>query len=284
MDFGELLNAYGFRTMFNPEFLMVVSIAALFYLHFARDRIDRTGVFTLITGLFCFYLTLGGPLNLLGQLWFSFHMIQQAVLYLLVPPLLYRAVPADFFRKITDIPYLSKAVALFTTPLFAAVLFNLAFSFYHMPVIFDAAMSDYALHHSLHFVLFIFSLCMWWSVFSPEGMANNLSELKKMGYMFLNGILLTPACALIIFSDQVNYSTFTGASKLLCLPFYSVVVDLPENGIKWLTPLQDQQLGGVVMKILQEIIYGCIWGLTFFQWYRKERDADEELEHALTEK
>lgn len=99
MDFGELLNAYGFRTMFNPEFLMVVSIAALFYLHFARDRIDRTGVFTLITGLFCFYLTLGGPLNLLGQLWFSFHMIQQAVLYLLVPPLLYRAVPADFSEK-----------------------------------------------------------------------------------------------------------------------------------------------------------------------------------------
>ncbi|CAM5451704.1 Cytochrome c oxidase assembly factor CtaG OS=Lysinibacillus sphaericus OX=1421 GN=LS41612_18535 PE=4 SV=1 [Lysinibacillus sphaericus] len=36
-------------------------------------------------------------------------------------------------------------------------------------------------------------------------------------------------------------------------------------------PVADQQLGGVLMKILQEIIFGVLIGAIFTKWYRSEQ-------------
>ena len=36
-----------------------------------------------------------------------------------------------------------------------------------------------------------------------------LSGIKKVGYIFADGILLTPACALIIFADTPMYATYS---------------------------------------------------------------------------
>ena len=38
--------------------------------------------------------------------------------------------------------------------------------------------------------------------------------------------------------------------------------------------LHDQQLGGVLMKIIQEIVYGVMLFYIFIAWYRKERDEE----------
>lgn len=43
--------------------------------------------------------------------------------------------------------------------------------------------------------------------------------------------------------------------------------------------IQDQQLGGVLMKIIQEIVYGTVLAQVFFKWYRQdieEGKADED--------
>jgi putative membrane protein len=40
--------------------------------------------------------------------------------------------------------------------------------------------------------------------------------------------------------------------------------------------INDQQLGGVIMKIVQEIVYGIALAYTFFRWYRTERKQEEE--------
>ena len=39
-------------------------------------------------------------------------------------------------------------------------------------------------------------------------------------------------------------------------------------------PLYDQQLGGVLMKIIQEIVYGTMLFFIFIDWYRKEREKE----------
>jgi putative membrane protein len=45
--------------------------------------------------------------------------------------------------------------------------------------------------------------------------------------------------------------------------------------------LYDQQLGGVLMKIIQEIVYGTVLFFVFMDWYRKEREK-EKLETVVS--
>ncbi|MNI87803.1 Cytochrome c oxidase caa3 assembly factor [compost metagenome] len=45
--------------------------------------------------------------------------------------------------------------------------------------------------------------------------------------------------------------------------------------IHWLHGVDDQQMGGVVMKILQEIVYGSVLAYCFMKWYRKERREED---------
>ncbi|MEK3916246.1 cytochrome c oxidase assembly protein [Paenibacillus sp. FSL H7-0331] len=283
MDIRQLLETYGFRAMFSPELFIIMVILVTFYLRFLGNQVGFKSRLSFLSGLFCFYFALGGPLNLLGHFWFSSHMLQQSVLYLIVPPLLYRGLPKHVFAKLTEPIVLRRIIGFFSHPIIAIILFNGSFSLYHIPIIFDATMSNYALHNVLHLLIFFSSFCMWWSVFCPEGVINSMSNLKKMGYIFINGFLLTPACALIIFADELIYSTYTGSSHLLCLPFYSLVVEKPIVNISWLTPLMDQQLGGVVMKIIQELVYGCILGYVFYGWYAQEKDKEEGQDDSLLE-
>ncbi|GHI01283.1 hypothetical protein AM1BK_48250 [Neobacillus kokaensis] len=46
--------------------------------------------------------------------------------------------------------------------------------------------------------------------------------------------------------------------------------------------VDDQRLGGVVMKIIQEIIYAVILAQVFFEWYRKDQeDSEKEVNQIL---
>ncbi len=50
---------------------------------------------------------------------------------------------------------------------------------------------------------------MWWPMLNPLPEYQTLSDIKKLGYMFVIGILLTPACALIIFATAPLFATYT---------------------------------------------------------------------------
>lgn len=39
--------------------------------------------------------------------------------------------------------------------------------------------------------------------------------------------------------------------------------------------VEDQQLGGIVMKFVQEIMYGIILAYIFKQWFKREHKDDE---------
>ena len=39
--------------------------------------------------------------------------------------------------------------------------------------------------------------------------------------------------------------------------------------------LHDQQLGGVLMKVIQEIVYGIVLARVFTEWYRKDQQESE---------
>lgn len=294
MSFQLLLDIYGYRAMFSPELIIFLMLIAAVYLLLTGPLQARFGftsvvpvrkkVFFMI-GLFLAYAGFGGPLNLLGHFQFTIHMFQQSILYMMMPPMIYFGLPEGFLRRyLGSEGKFNKWLSVFINrPFVPIIMFNALFSLYHMPVIFDTVMSNIFYHHGFHLLLVFLSFCSWWSILELISEWNPLSGLKKMGYIIINGVLLTPACALIIFSGDPLFKIYTEGAKELCLPFYSLTLDSPQL-FNIMTPLHDQQLGGIVMKLIQEIAYGVALYYTFRQWYLQERDDEFEEQPDFTPK
>jgi putative membrane protein len=285
------LEMFGFRALWSPYFLffLILVLGIFFYVTiFGRDRfknsepLKRSEAILFIVAIVVLYITKGAPLDLMGHLMFYAHMIQMAVLYLVIPPLLIVSIPSWIWRSVLNYSIIKPLFQFFTKPLIALILFNGLFSFYHIPLIFDAIKMSMWMHATYTVVLFLFSIFMWWPLMNRLPEYESLNGLKKIGYIFADGILLTPACALIIFADTPMYATFSDPSAWmqalkLCVPG-STLETLNLSGpevFNSMSLIHDQQLGGVIMKIIQEIVYGVVLGQIFFSWYRREQEESK---------
>jgi putative membrane protein len=279
------ISIFGFRALWSPGYLFVVAalIGIYFYL-IRKEKYKVTGKqqFFFVSSMILLYLMKGGPFDLLGHLMFSAHMTAMAIVYLAVPPLMILGLPQTLLREVINIKSIRPVYSFFTKPLIALILFNGLFSLYHIPLIFDVVKTDEVLHAITSVVLFLGAFLMWWPVVNPLPEEESLTPIKKIGFIFADGVLLTPACALIIFASAPMYSTYTDSTLWLsalelCVPtdmLASLNISTPEL-FNWFSLLEDQQLGGVIMKVVQEIVYGSILGYIFFQWAKKEREQDE---------
>jgi len=284
------LEQFGFRALWSPYFFIILLLLTLLYFAFLfrhQKRVEEEGLSKRQGVLFVFsvlllYLIKGSPLDLLGHLMFTFHMVQMALLYLLLPPLFIAAVPDWLWKRIIGLPFVKPAFRLFTKPILALVLFNGLFSFYHVPFIFDFVKTNVFYHELYTAVLFFFAIIMWWPLVNRVEEENELSGLKKIAYLIADSILLTPACALIIFSGKPLYQTYLSGelwvkSLHLCVPadMLASLGPIDPEVFQIMPPLYDQQLGGVIMKVLQEIIYGSVLIYVFREWYRKETEEPD---------
>src|SRR5699024_11871073 len=62
------------------------------------------------------YLLEGGPIDLLSHIIFSFHMLQMAILFLIIAPLMFYAIPEYIVKYVEELPVVNKIVSLFTKP------------------------------------------------------------------------------------------------------------------------------------------------------------------------
>lgn len=281
MDIGM----FGFRALWSPIFLVVIiGIIGLYFYLIRKDKYKVNGkqIFFFVSSMFLLYMMKGGPFDLLGHLMFSAHMTAMAIVYLAVPPLLILGLPTTLLREVVNTRWIKPFFDFFSRPLVALILFNGIFSIYHIPLVFDVVKTDEILHAIVTVLLFLGAFFMWWPVVNPLPERQSLSPIKKIGYIFADGVLLTPACALIIFATEPMYSTYTNPTMWmsaleLCVPadmIASLNISTPEL-FNWFPLIEDQQLGGVIMKVVQEIVYGSILGYIFFQWAKKEREKDD---------
>ncbi|WP_017753592.1 cytochrome c oxidase assembly factor CtaG [Calidifontibacillus oryziterrae] len=286
----EKLSVFGVRAMWSPIFLLIIVLIGLFYIWVVNNRKSRKlqpvsskQQLLFISALLILYIIKGSPLDLLGHLNFSVHMFQMSILYLVVPPLLLMGFPTRMFEYALDNKVIEKVIVIVTKPLFSVVLFNGLFSFYHFPFIFDQVKTNPFLHAVVTVVLFISAMIMWWPILTPIKKYSTLGGLQKLAYIFAMGVLLTPACALIIFAEQPLFKTYTDpmvwAKALeLCVPNGMLsAIDLSSPQLfSWLPAKDDQRLGGVLMKIIQELVYGIALGYVFFQWVKSEKERDQQ--------
>ncbi|MEH7014668.1 cytochrome c oxidase assembly factor CtaG [Neobacillus niacini] len=292
------LDIFGFKALWSPYFLLcLLAVTAVYFLitiTFRSRFVDSEPLTKKQAGLFLLSISLiyvikGSPLDLMAHLMFYVHMISMALLVLVIPPIFIFGIPVWIWRKLFKINLFHSLFKFFTKPLFALIIFNGLFSFYHVPMIFDRVMQSFWLHAGYSILLFIVAIFMWWPLINPVPEHQRLSGLKKVGYIFADGILITPACALIIFAPASIYATYSDPEvwaqvMSLCVgpaTFAGLSISGPEL-FSSMSLLHDQQLGGVLMKIIQEIVYGVILGHVFFEWYRKDQaESEKEMKQTL---
>ncbi|MHA6258587.1 cytochrome c oxidase assembly factor CtaG [Sporosarcina sp. CAU 1771] len=295
------ISIFGFRALWSPWFLLTLLGLVLLYFLITvtwRDRfkgsepVTRKQITYFLMGMILLYVVKGSPVDLLGHILFSVHMAQMALLLLMVAPFLIIGIPNWMWKKVFDITILNKVITLFTKPLISLVVFSIMFSLYHYPIILDTVKLSFVLHSVFTVTLFFAALCLWWPLLNTLEGQPKLHGLKKIGYVILSAILITPACTLIIFADVPVYETYySGEAWLkamaLCVPasmlsgFSGLGISGPELFTNMPT-VYDQQLGGILMKIIQEIIYVAVIGKIFITWYRDEQEnADEITEREL---
>ena len=237
------------------------------------------------------YIIKGSPIDLMGHILFTMHMVQMAFLLLLVPILIIKGVPNYMWDAFVNAPVVKPLVNILTKPLIALILFVAMFSIYHLPLVFDAIKLNAFAHSAYTFLLFIVSICMYWPLLNTVEGQHEMKSLHKLGYIAGNAVLITPACALIIFASTPMYATYTVAESwmqamALCVPG-DLLSGLSLSGPELFTnmsPVSDQQVGGVLMKVIQEIIFGIILFKVFTKWWNNERaNADEITANALKE-
>lgn len=306
MDKLSSISIFGFFSNWSPFFLVaLVFITVVFFLLTTSWRheikgnrpLKRSEAILFIICIIMIYIVKGSPIDLLSHILFSFHMLQMAILYLMIIPLLYYAVPSYLIDFLFDQPYVGGFLKFMTKPVVSLIFFNGIFSVYHLPVVLDYLKQSATLHSLFTLLLSFAAACMWYAVFNrSEKYPVQLSGLQKLLFIFLIGVLLTPSCGLIIFAQQPMYKTYTDpkawiGAMSLCVPegtLDSVMASTNISGPQYfsnMTPLDDQQTGGVIMKVLQEIFFAIMMLIIFYNWRLSEgKDEEATTQRSLEER
>lgn len=289
------LGIFGFMALWSPFFILaLVFITVVYFLVTVkwRDGFKESEKLTskeatyFILAMVLLYGIKGSPVEVLGTILFSAHMTQMALLYLVVTPLLVLGIPKWVWKAAVELPVVKQVFKFMTKPLISLLSFNIIFSIYHIPLVFDNVRTDATLHGLATVILFLLSLFMWWPLLNPVDDDIDLSGLKRIGYILGSAVLLTPACGLIIFAENPLYAPYYDPQEFLkalalCVPV-NTLEGLTLTGPELFTDMStqnDQQLGGVIMKIVQEIVFGVMLFNLFFQWYRQDQEKQEKLSY-----
>ena len=288
------MDMFGFKALWSPYFMIFIVVIGLFfflvttvfrpYISQESEKLSLKQASLFLLVLILLYILLGSPIDLLGHIMFSVHMTVMAVLYLVIPPLFIISIPNWLWRKLFSLRFVKRCFRFLTMPLIALILFNGLFSFYHIPIIFDAVKTNMMGHAIYTIALFVAAICMWWPLVNRLEEEQDFSGLKRLGYVFANGVLLTPACALIIFANHPIYETYSNPviwaqAMELCVPASTLsTLNLTGPEMFHTMPLlDDQKTGGIIMKIIQEIVYGIVLANIFYAWYNRENKESIDM-------
>ena len=149
-------------------------------------------------------------------------------------------------------PALGRPVARYIHPLVALPLWLATYCFWHVPVIYDAALTrPHSLLHLEHLTYFAAGMLMWWPV-----VHGSLSDGVKAAYVFAAFVLASPIGLLL---------------ALLPRPVYGFYKDAPQ--LWGLSDLTDQQIAGVTMAVEQAIVFFAVFVHYFLRFLRTEQIA-----------
>jgi putative membrane protein len=198
-------------------------------------------------GMAVLCVALVSPLDALGDTLLSAHMAQHGLLVAVAPPLLlvgksgivfiwaFASGWRKNFLRSAGWRLLARVADTLSQPLRAAVLHGLTFWVWHAPAVFDAAVARYAVHVVEHLSFFVTALLFWRAILDAR-------SPRRAG------------AALCVAFATLVHSGLLGA--LITMAPYPLYAWYSGRTLPWgLSPLEDQQLAGLLMWVPMGVIY-----------------------------
>ena len=218
-------------------------------------------------GMGTFYLSVGSPLDALGEgFLFSAHMLQHNVLMYLSPLLIVLGIPGWLIDKAARKSKIFESIFGFLVhPIVAGIAFTFSFSLWHFPQLFEAALRSKPIHALEHLTMFMSSILMWWNISSRSKKFPPLQWGVQILYFFVLMVAQTPVFGILTFSKEVLYPTYADAARV----------------IPTLDPSGDQMLGGLIMKLTNMIASLAVMGVAFYRWAKKSAPPEKLIKQEL---
>jgi putative membrane protein len=207
-----------------------------------------------LMGVLCVWLALDWPIGALGAGYLaSFHTVSYILLALVAPPCLILGIPRAVQLQGLGNPLLGPILRLAARPWFALTLFNLVLFLTHIPDVLDGLMSSQIGALLIDLGWLLGGLALWWPVMGPSPELVTMRRPMKMAYLFASTLPPIIPSAFLTFAQYPLYATYELAPRVFPI----------------LTAQQDQQVAGLLMKLVGDLPVWFAFGVIFFRWARE---------------
>jgi putative membrane protein len=214
----------------------------------SQSPVHRWEAWAFAGGWLALVLALVSPLDALGGALFSAHMTQHEVLMLLAAPLLVLgrplapwllALPQGVRSRLVDVGKQAgaqRAWRWFVNPLAAWLIHAAVLWAWHAPVLFQATLEHEGVHAAQHLSFLVSALLFYEAL--AYGRSGRLAYGAGVVYLFTTAVHTSVLGALLTFSQELWYPAYQTTTAA------------------WgLTPIEDQQLGGLIMWVPAGVLY-----------------------------
>ncbi len=227
-------------------------------------------------GMAALVVALLSPLARYDTSLFSVHMWQHMLITLVAAPLLALGAPITLALRAASarvrrewlLPVLhSRVVAALSFPVVAWLVLGGTMWFTHFSPVFDAALESAWLHRLEHLWYLVAALLFWWPAVAADPVRWRMNHPLRLLYLFL----------------QMPQNSFLGvaiySSSNVIFDHYATVERT------WgPSPLSDQELAGVTMWVVGDLLFLLAVGLVALGWVRHEELEARRQDRALARK
>jgi putative membrane protein len=260
----------------DPFVLVPLAFFAVLYLwRFRQARREAAGrgagplqLIAFAGALLALLIALVSPLDGLGEDYlFSAHMVQHVLLGDIAPLLALLALSRVILRPATRrLVRVEKALGPFANPVTGIVLWLVLMYLWHVPALYDAAAQNPLVHLLEHVSFFAAGVALWWPLVQPVPMRRPLTGMQPLAYIASAKGGLAALGLYLAWSSTPLY------------PYYETTPRI------WgLSPIEDQNVGGVIMMVEQSFTLVLVMVALFVAMLSRSEEEErrrERLEEA----
>ncbi|HEY1275841.1 MAG TPA: cytochrome c oxidase assembly protein [Thermoleophilaceae bacterium] len=213
-------------------------------------------------GIGLIIVAVASPIAHMGHELVLAHMIQHLLMADLGALLIVLGLTGPLLQPLLAIPVVNR-LRFLVHPVVALSLWALSLYVWHLPVMYQAALTSEPVHALEHFCFTFFGITMWFALFGPLPQPAWFGNGAKLFYIVavrLTGALLANV---MVWSGAVLYPDYAAGEA------------------RWdISPLNDQGMAGIVMMIEGSIVTIVLLGWLFLKAAREGEERQELLELA----
>jgi putative membrane protein len=255
----------------DPAVLAPLALLAGIYLwRFAQARREAGGrgagplqALAFAGGMLALLAALVSPIDGLGEDYlFSAHMLQHVLLGDIAPLLLLLSLSRVIMRPVTRrLMRLERALGPLAHPVTGIAIWLTLMYLWHIPALYDAAVQNAGLHLLEHASFFLAGVALWWPLIQPVPMRRPLTGLQPIAYIATAKAGLAALGLYLAWSSTVLYPHYEETPRI------------------WgLSPIEDQNVGGVIMMVEQSFTLVLVMVTLFVRALVKSEEEQRRRE------